>query len=169
MTYYINCGRQLRRMLIGFLALSLSGCAWTKAVPVDYDDHSKWFKLRTEGFRVYEPKPLLIVTDANSKIVFVPNFNRGYAVQFGTFLAKNDIELNVDDGVLVKVVSKQDSTNFLKLIQALGEKALEQAGKLAALGDTVEGTIPGKVGVYEFLFDAQGNFTGIRKIPLPDK
>jgi len=143
-------------LIVGILFLS--GCAYTTAKPVDFTDRD------TKGFRVYEPRPLLVVTDKSTQVVFVPNFDRGYAVRFGAFLSKNDITLKTTEGALTEISSNIDTTAALTLFQTLGQTALQQVDKLKALGATVEGKIPSMEGVFDFEFDAAGRFTGLKKL-----
>jgi hypothetical protein len=142
---------------VGILVV-LSGCAYTTAKPVPFADRD------TKGFRVYEPKPLLLVTDKTTQVVFVPNFDRGYAVRFGAFLSKNDITLKTTEGALTEVTSHIDTTAALTLLQTLGQTALQQVDKLKALGASVDGKIPGMEGVYDFEFDVAGRFTGLKRL-----
>ena len=144
---------------VGVLLLC-AGCAATSAVPVPYADRA------TEGFRVYDPKPMLLVTSKSAQIVFIPNLDRGYAVRFWAFLAKNDITLKTTDGAMTELSSHLDTTAALTLLQTLGQEALKQVDKLKALGGPVDGTIPGKEGLYEFQFNERGEFRGLKRHEL---
>jgi len=128
--------------------------------PVAYnDDH-------TGGFRIYDPKPLLIVTDTNATVVFIPNYSRGYAVNFHAWLAKNTSSVKQADGGVNEMNVNLDSSDFLNFLGQLGQKALEQAATLKGLSSQVGGAIADRQGVYEFVFDARGDFTGLRKINM---
>jgi hypothetical protein len=147
------------RYLVTVIALLLcSGCAGTTSTPVAYGDR------KTEGFRIYDPKPLLVVTNKTAQVVFVPNFNRGYAVRFYAYLSKNDVTLKTADGAMTELGSHLDTTAALTLFQTLAQEALKQVDKLKALGSAVDGTITGKEGLYEFEFDDNGRFVGFKKI-----
>lgn len=150
-------------MILGALFLAVgqalfTGCAWTTTSPVSYGDRE------TEGVRVYDPKPLLVVTERSTGIVLVPNFERGYAIRFQAFLAKNSLSLKTDEGVLTAFTSEVDTTPFLTSLLSLGQEALEQARYLGALGETVTGSIREMEGVYQFVFSANGELLGLRRI-----
>jgi len=140
------------------IVLLTSACSQTTAKPVAYTDTS------TRGVRVYDPLPLLVVTCTNTQLVFVPNFEKGYAVQFTAVLSKNESTVKVQEGVLTELTAKLDSTGFLSLLQAWGEKALGAAKDLAALGASVQGALPGMEGVWRLDFDPKGTFTGMTRI-----
>ena len=152
------------------LVFALSACAWADVKPIGYQDRS------SEGVRVYDPKPLLIVTPAkydkegkqisagSTTLTFIPDYTRGYAVTFGTFLAKNKASVQIKEGILTQFDSDQDTTGLLSLLQSLGSEALKNVDKLAALGEEISSAIPGLDGIYEFVFDENGTFIGLRKI-----
>ena len=147
------------RLLLAVVAVFLcSACASTTATPVSYGDRT------TKGFRIYDPKPLLVVTNKTAQVVFVPNFDRGYAVRFYAFLSKNDLTLKTADGAMTELGSHIDTTAALTLFQTLAQEALKQVDKLKALGSAVDGTITGKEGIYEFEFDDKGRFVGFKKM-----
>lgn len=137
--------------------LCLSACAQTTAKRVAYDDAA-------EGFRVYDPLPILVVTCQHVQVVSIPDLSRGYAVTFDAVLAKNDSSIKVTDGMLTEAAVNIDDSTPLSLLQGWGEKALGGAKDLAALGAQVPGTIPGMEGVWLLDVDASGKVTGLRRI-----
>lgn len=149
----------MKIVILLFTAI-ISGCSITTAVPVKYSDS------KTEGFRIYDPKPLLVITDKQASIVFVPDYTRGYAVKFKAYLAKNKSKMVASNGAMTEINADIDSTGVLDLLSSLGQEALKQAKTLSALGADVTGTISNKQGIYEFNFDVQGNFTGLTKLPM---
>jgi hypothetical protein len=151
----------MTRLLAGLILLLCSGCAATTAVPIAPGDRT------TKGFRIYDPKPMLLVTSKSTQVFFVPSYDRGYAVRFWAFLAKNDLTLKTADGAMTELGSHIDTTATLTLFQALGQEALKQVDKLKALGSNVDGTLTGKEGLYEFEFDANGKFVGLKRHHLP--
>lgn len=153
----------MSRIMPFFLLVFLAGCAETTITPIDYADRSP----KTRGLRVYDPKPLLVVTSNNTSVVFVPDFNRAYAVTFHAFLSKNNVTIKTTDGALTELSSDLDTTQILSFFESLGKEALAQAKDLKALGTSVDGTIPDKQGVYEFVFDQSGSFVGLKKIAIP--
>ena len=137
-----------------------TGCtSWVTVQPLKADDRE------TNGFRFYEAKPLLVVTDTNTQIIYVPNYSRPYSVQFGTFLAKHDIVLETDGALLKKIEDKTDPTEFIKGLIALGGQALTEAFKksAAAASEPVSGKV---IAVYDFIFDDKGNIMELKKLDM---
>src|SRR6266851_1161398 len=81
----------------------LGACAYATAVPVDYNSNK-------DGFRVYDVKPILIVTNAAITVQLIPNYNKAYAVQFGAFLARQEFGFEANMGFITKLTSVQDAT-----------------------------------------------------------
>ena len=71
---------------------------------------------RINGIRIYDVKPLLVVSGTNVTLQYVPNYNRAYALRFGAFLAKNDFDASIANGLLTKVNANMDSTEFIKVL-----------------------------------------------------
>jgi hypothetical protein len=141
--------------------LFLAGCAISNTVPVAFDD------MTTRGIRVYDIKPLLFVYDNSSIIQFVPNYNRAYAVRFGAFLAKNNVNLKVDNGAITEFDSFLDSTDFINFLTTILPKLIPPAkgsSQPAPVNDHL-------VGIYDFEFDESGSLIGLRSLyhdkPLP--
>lgn len=147
----------VRKFVIAILLINIIGCAWTTVEPIKADDR------KTEGFRYFDPKPLLVVTDTNTQIVYVPNYSKAYAVRFGAFLAKHDMKLTIADGAFFKEIDdKQDPTEFIKGLVALGQDALKAASSAAkAAADATAGQL---VSIYEFEFDEFGNIKGLHQL-----
>lgn len=148
-----------RTLIIVGLAIYMGGCAWTTVQPIKGDDRE------TNGFRYYDPKPLLVVTETTTQIIFVPNYSRPYAVRFGAFLSKHDMKLTIADGAFFKEIDdKQDPTELIKGLIALGQDALKAASSAAkAAADQTAGKL---TGIYEFVFDQQGNITELKRWKL---
>lgn len=144
-------------LLVASLPLLASGCTWTRARPVAYSDRD------TTGVRVYDPKPLLIITEKSTNLVFVPDFRRGYAMQYGSLLARNETTISMDEGRVTRLHSVHNTAELLSLIKTWGQEAIEQADKLAALG-AVSGGIPGMEGIYELVISEEGEITALRPI-----
>ena len=137
-----------------FLSLLLTGCAMTTAIPVDPNDRFTW------GFRVYDSKPLLLITKGAYKLVFVPNYSKAYAVRFDAFLAKNKSKVQVDNSMITGTIDVDlDSTAAIALLQDLAKQFAPQ-GKATTVEDTAE-----LVAIYDFVFDENGNLQGLRKLP----
>jgi hypothetical protein len=138
------------------VSLSLSGCAYVTAIPAPPGSN-------VEGIRIYESKPILIVTETATTVSLVPNYNRAYALRFGAFLAKNTMDVTWEGGFIKEVKSDQDSTAFIDLLK----QAVQTFGP--ALTGTGHATHEGggatsRFGVYEFVFDDEGNLTGLRPL-----
>lgn len=138
-------------------AVLCAGCAYTKVLPVDPHDRM------TEGLRVYDTKPILVV-GSSIDIKFIPNYSRSYVVQFGAFLSKNDVTVQVENGVIKQLDSKLDTTAIVDLLKAIAEKAIPLAGGTAnGLSTNASG---GLVRIYDFEFDDYGNLIAFRPIPF---
>ena len=152
---------QLRHgAILGFVvAILATGCAYTVVKPVGYDDEER------RGVRYYDPQPVLVATCETVSVTFVPNYNRGYSVQFRSFLAKNDTSLYESGGMLSKIEADIDTTALLSFLQAVGSEALEQAGKLAALG-AAGGGFP-QQGLWRFDYGADGKLEKLTPLLTP--
>ena len=140
-------------LVVSLVAASM-GCAFTTVVPAGEN---------TPGFRYFEAKPLLVVTKDSTRVVFVPNPDKAYAVRYYAFLSKQEITLKMKEGWWFEEVSdKRDPTVFVKGLVAIGEEAVEAGVSAAkAASESVDGNL---VGVYEFVFDDQGNIERMKKL-----
>jgi hypothetical protein len=148
-----------RGLAAALLALALAGlpagCAYVTAQPVKPGD-------KINGIRIYDVKPLLVVSGETVKLELVPNYNRAYALRFGAFLAKNQFKANMTNGVLTSVDANMDTTALVDVIKALVDKIPEGfsgTGPAAATGG-----IKDRFQVYEIVFDDDGNLTGLRPL-----
>lgn len=154
----------LSRMLLSLLvvlAAGISGCAYVTAVPVKPGS-------KVSGIRIYDVKPILVVNGAEAQIHIVPNYNRAYALQFGAFLAKNDFQAKMTNGVLSEVHANMDSTDFIKflsdLLKTVNGQGLSGEGEPGA-----NGGIKDRFQVFDFVFDNDGNLVALRPlISQPD-
>jgi hypothetical protein len=146
---------------VAVLALALlvapAGCAYVTAVPVKPGD-------RISGVRVYDVKPLLVVSGQSTEIKIVPNYNRAYAMQFGSFLAKNDFKMTLKDGVISQLDATLDPTEFIKLLTAIVDKVPVPGQALSE--QRAAGGVQDRFQVYDIVFDNDGNLVGLR--PLID-
>lgn len=138
------------------VALLLSGCAYVTAVPAPPGSN-------VEGIRIYEVKPILIVTETATTVNLVPNYNRAYALKFGAFLAKNNMDVSWEGGFIKEVKSDEDSTAFIDLLKT----AVTTFGP--ALTGSTHATHEGggatsRFGVYEFIFDDAGDLVGLKPL-----
>ncbi len=147
----------MKKLLILLLPSLISACAYTTSKPVEYAS-------KEEGFRIYDPKPVLVITCQSVQIATLPDFTRGYAVNFDAVLAKNTSSVQVTEGQLTQASANLDDTAPLQLLQAWGEKALGSAQALAALGSPVSGTIPGMLGIWLIDYSPDGNIASLHPI-----
>ena len=149
----------MRITILISLVLSLTACAYTTSKPIKYERDMK-----SSGFVYYDPKPILLINDNVAEIKFVPNFERAYAVRFNAFLAKNNVTLDISNGLLSKVNSALDSTGFLTLVQGATTEALKAGKQISeAFGETAEGE---KTEIYEFEFSEEGKLVGLKPIKI---
>ena len=139
------------------MALALPACANVTAVPVKGNSP-------VAGIRIYEVKPLLVVSGDSVSLLMVPNYNRAYALRFSTFLAKHDFEAEFQNGFLTKLKSNQDTTAVAVALIQLIEEAVKSGNPI---GDAFSGKAGGsgnRFGVYDIVFDNDGNITGLRPL-----
>ena len=143
------------------LAAGLSaGCAYVTAVPRKPGE-------RINGIPIYDVKPLLIVSGDNVTIEMVPNYNRPYALRFGAFLAKNNFDASLQNGIVTHVKADLDSTKFIEVLTALIGKLPDAKGFSGPAGGPSAGGIKDRFQVYDIVFDDEGNLVGLR--PLLDE
>lgn len=148
-----------RGLAAALLALALAGlpagCAYVTAQPVKPGD-------KINGIRIYDVKPLLVVSGDNVTIQMVPNYNRAYALRFGAFLAKNDFQAQMTNGLLTSVHANMDSTAFIELLKVLAQKIPE--GFSGQGGPATPGGIKDRFQVYDIVFDDDGNLVGLKPL-----
>lgn len=136
-----------------------AGCAYVTAVPVTPGS-------KVSGIRIYDVKPILIITGNTAKIEIIPNYNRAYALQFGAFLAKNHFQAAITNGIPTNLNANMDSTDFLKF---LGELVKNFAPAMTASGagaPTSAGGIQDRFQVFDIVFDDKGNLVGLRPLVI---
>lgn len=124
-------------------ALLFGGCANFTAV-------STANRPETRGLRVYSPKTLVIVNGSGVSSIVVPDCSKEYALQFNSFLSKNDVTVDLTNGMVTKVESNQDTTAIpLKIVDAIVEAA--KAGKSlgTAFSTKAEGGATDRFGMFE--------------------
>jgi hypothetical protein len=141
------------------LLLSLAGCAGVTAVPAPPGS-------TVQGIRIYEQKPILIVSGQKVEVGFVPNTSRAYALQFYSFLAKHDLTASFSSsGTLSSLTSNQDTTGVAIALLNLVNKAVKEGGGLpSAFSGTTASTLNERVQVYDFVFDDNGELIQLRPL-----
>jgi hypothetical protein len=148
--------RVFRAVELFAVSLVLSNCAYVTAVPAPPGSN-------VEGIRIYDVKPILIVTETSTTVNLVPNYNRAYALKFGAFLAKNTTEFDWEGGFIKKINTDLDSTAFVDLLkEAVKDLAPALTGTAHATHEA--GAATSRFGVYDFVFDDEGNLTGLRPL-----
>jgi hypothetical protein len=146
-------------MVAVLAGLGPAGCAYVTAVPVKPGD-------RISGVRVYDVRPLLVVSGASTEIKLVPNYNRAYAMQFGAFLAKNNFQMFLKDGMITQLNADMNSTDFLTLLGKIVDKIPVGAG----LSDQrTAGGVQDRFQVYDIVFDNDGNLVGLKPLIYTDE
>jgi hypothetical protein len=131
----------------------LSACSYTTATRVLPGEDPR-------GFIYYECKPLLVVSGSTVSVTYVKNPSKAYAVQFGVFLAKNDVTIAFDkDCGVTSVKSTMDSTDILKLFETIADKVLPAAQKSVA-GEAAQSTVQ----IYDIVFDDAGEIVSLRPL-----
>ncbi|MEM8751229.1 MAG: hypothetical protein AAGF28_13090 [Pseudomonadota bacterium] len=152
---FARCGALL-------LALLVSGCAYVTAVPVKNNEYAR-------GIRIYDAKPILIVTSDSADVKLVPNYNRAYALRFGAFLAKNTSNFTFENGTIKALNSTLDSTAAVTLLQTLGKAVIDKLPASAFSTQRDKGIgAPQRFAVFSFDFDAEGNLIGLRPLLAAD-
>lgn len=149
----------IRALILAFLSpILLSACAYVTAVPAPPGSDAR-------GIRVPDIKPLLVVTGGQVEVVTVPNPNRAYAVQFGSFLAKHNLEAQFSNGFINSIKSDQDTTAFsIELLKALTEAT--KAGVAISDGFSADGGSgeANDLQVYDIVFDDLGNLVALKPL-----
>jgi hypothetical protein len=144
-------------VLVGLLP---AGCAYVTAVPVKPGD-------KIAGIRVYDVKPLLVVSGESTEIKLVPNYNRAYALQFGAFLARNNFKAVMEGGILTQIDADLDPTEFVRLLGKIVDKVPIPGKSLSGDGRTAGG-VQDRFQVYDIVFDNDGNLVGLKPLIFTD-
>lgn len=92
----------------------------------------------------------MVVNGSGVSSIVVPDCSKEYALQFGSFLAKNEVTVDLTNGMVTKIDNKQDTTGFpIKIVDAVVEAA--KAGKSlgTAFSTKAEGGTTDRLGVFE--------------------
>ncbi|MEC3863157.1 hypothetical protein VK792_17830 [Mesobacterium sp. TK19101] len=149
----------ISRMFLGLgLAACLSGCAYVTSVPVTADNAD------ARGLVHYEVMPVLVVSGGQANIEYLPDRNKKRVLQFGAFLAKNDMKITLrEDGTLATVNSNMDATASVGGLFEIANKIVEAALPSApAAAGSVDGA--GDVRIFAFVFDDDGALVGLREL-----
>lgn len=140
--------------------VALSACTSFTAEQVDLSGPPESIP---RGLIVPDQVPLLVVADGKPSILMVKSPDRGTAIRFRAFLAKNDTTIEfAATGGLSKVVSNQDATAFplklLDLVKPLADKLPDALG----LSGTTDGAAS-SVQIYNIIFE-DGKVVGLEPL-----
>ena len=167
----------IRRWLIFACALVLvawlAGCASVTVTPIKSTD------LETQGVRYYESEPYLLVTKDvpktdtppstyTIKLVWLPNYNKGYAVKTTPGLGTANGSVTLADGWQLKVLGANVDSKIpetinavTNLIQALGVSAIKVASGTEVRLEDIEL----KPGLYRLNFSEEtGYVRGLERV-----
>jgi hypothetical protein len=148
----------LRTCFCLMMGLGTSGCAYVTSVPVTAENAD------VEGIIHYETMPVLVVAGGQANIRYIPDRNKKRALQFGAFLAKNDLELSLrDNGTLATLKGGLDGTAVVDGLFEIANKITEARLPVApAASGTVDGA--GDVRIFTFEFSNDGRLLGLREL-----
>lgn len=139
------------------LIFAVAGCANVSAVPVKPGSP-------VAGIRYYDVKPLLVVSGESVTPIIVPNYNRGYALKFSTFLAKHDFEATFQSGFLTTIKSHQDTTALPIALVELVKAAVSSGNQIGDAFANKAGGTGDRFGIYDIVFDDEGNIVGLKQL-----
>jgi hypothetical protein len=159
---------------LALIAVWLVGCARVTVTPVTKEDRT------TPGVRYYESEPYLLVTNDVSKekkekgatttpiytiqLVWLPNYNMGYAVKTTPGLGTADGKVKLADGwrltdfgAIVDTKIPETISAVADLVKALGVSALTKG--------TPPETVVLEPGLYRLNFNKEkGHFEGLERV-----
>jgi len=135
----------------------LGACATVTITPVVKEDR------KTPGVRYYESEPYLLIAKDTIQLIWLPNYNMGYAVKTtpGLGTAHGDVKLAngwqlTEQGAIV-------DTKIPETISAVAD--LVKAAGVSALTKEKPKTVPLEAGLYRLKFDkAKGFFEGWERV-----
>ena len=153
-------GATQRTLGAAMACCSLAACAYVDTVPVGPNSD-------VPGIRIPAIKPLLVV-GSQVGVLLVPNPNRQLALRFWTFLAKNELTVDFQHGMLQSLNSKQDTTPVpVAFLSALGQAAAGGHNLLGAAFAAQTGGGAAELQIYDIVFDDAGNLVGLRPLITP--
>ena|SRR5215510_1864383 len=105
-----------------------------------------------DGIRVYLPRVYLLVSDTASHLFYAPDFAKPYDIKICTILAKQNVTLAVEDGMLKSPAADQDTSHLFSLLQSYPQLALKAAG-FAVTSQDFAGNFGLTPGLYELRAD----------------
>jgi hypothetical protein len=134
----------------------LGACATVTITPVTKEDR------KTQGVRYYESEPYLLVAKETIQLVWLPNYNMGYAVRTQPGLGKADGSVKLAEGWRLTEFGAIVDTRIPETISAM-------ADLVKAAGTFAKGTPPKAVelkpGLYRLKFNKEkACFDGVEQV-----
>jgi hypothetical protein len=136
----------------------LAGCASVTITPVTKEDR------KTAGVRYYESEPYLLVVKETIQLVWLPNYNLGYAVQTRPGLGKAEGSVKLADGWRMTEFGAIVDTEIPETISAMAD-LLKAAGVSALTKGAPTKAIALEPGLYRLKFNKdKGFFEGVERV-----
>ena len=136
----------------------LAGCASVTITPVTKEDR------KTPGVRYYESEPYLLIVKETIQLVWLPNYNMGYAVKTRPGLGKADGSVKLADGWRMTEFGAIVDTKIPETISAVAD-LLKAAGVSALTKGAPSKAIALEPGLYRLKFNKdKGYFEGLERV-----
>ncbi len=140
------------------LMAGLGACATVTVTPVTKEDR------KTPGVRYYESEPYFLVAKDTIQLVWLPNYNLGYAVKTTPGLGKADGSVKLADGWRITEVGAIVDTKIPETISAVAD-LLKAAGVSALTKGVPPKAIALEPGLYRLKFNKdKGTFEGVERV-----
>jgi hypothetical protein len=152
----------MRRWLVVVCALMLmawlGACASVTITPVTKEDRE------TPGVRYYESEPYLLIVKDTIQLVWLPNYNLGYAVKTRSGLGKADGSVKLADGWRITEFGAIVDTKIPETIAAVAD-LLKAAGVSSLTKGAPAKAIAPEPGLYRLKFNKdKGTFEGVERV-----
>jgi len=147
-------------VLVGALVLvaGLGACASVTITPVTKEDR------KTPGVRYYESEPYLLVVKDTIQLVWLPNYNMGYAVKTTPGLGTANGSVKLADGWRMTEFGAIVDTKIPETISAVAD-LLKAAGVSALTKGAPPKAIALEPGLYRLKFNKdKGFFEGVERV-----
>jgi hypothetical protein len=136
----------------------LGACASVTITPVTKEDR------KTPGVRYYESEPYLLVAKDAIHLVWLPNYNMGYAVKTRPGLGKAEGSVKLADGWRMTELGAIVDTKIPEAISAVAD-LLKAAGVSALTKGAPAKAIALEPGLYRLKFNKEkGSFEGVERV-----
>jgi nitrogen fixation protein len=140
------------------LVVWLGACASVTITPVTQEDR------KTPGVRYYESEPYLLVVKETIQLVWLPNYNLGYAVKTRPGLGKADGSVKLADGWRLTEIGAIVDTKIPETISAMAD-LLKAAGVSALTKGALPKALALEPGLYRLKFNKdRGTFEGVERV-----